>query len=158
MQSGDELLRIGSRRIVQHYQTDQCKGTCLGASRDGILKTMVTGRIVPTQAAAEIDLAMSSPYLRGVERACNRLRKREWLLGAYRKLNRLHPQGDEIVRRHQLSRGEFLERYYCANRPVIITGLMDDWPALGKWNLDYFAAKFGDREVDVQLGRDASGH
>ena len=29
--------------------------------------------------------------------------------------------------------------YYSANRPVIITGMMDDWPALRKWNLDYFA-------------------
>ena len=47
--------------------------------------------------------------------------------------------------------------YYCTNRPVLITGMMDDWPALRKWGLDYFAEKFGDREVDVQSGRDASG-
>ena len=35
--------------------------------------------------------------------------------------------------------------------------MMDDWPALGKWSLDYFAERFGDRHVEVQLGRDASG-
>ena len=36
--------------------------------------------------------------------------------------------------------------------------MMDDWPALRKWSLDYFAEKFGDREVEVQIGRDASGN
>jgi hypothetical protein len=92
-----------------------------------------------------------------VERVCNRLKKREWLLGAYRKLSRLDPNSGAIPRRHKLARDEFLERYYCVNRPVIITGMMDDWPALRKWSLDYFVEKFGDREVDVQFGRDASG-
>ena len=111
----------------------------LGASRDSILKTMVAGGLSALAVGtAEIDLAFHSPYLRGVERVCNRLEKREWLLAAYRKLNRLHPKSDEISRRHKLSREEFLEGYYCANRPVIITGMMDDWPALRKWSLDYF--------------------
>ena len=59
----------------------------------------------------------------------------------------------EIERRHRLSRDEFLREYYSTNRPVIITGMMDDWPAMRKWNLDYFAEKFGDREVEVQMGR-----
>jgi Family of unknown function (DUF6065)/Cupin-like domain len=154
---GENVDKSGFRPVDDEWRRWIAENLLLGASRDSILKTMVAGLIVPTQASAEIDLAKSSPYLQGVERACNRLRKREWLLGAYRKLNRLHPQGHEILRRHRLSRGEFLERYYCANRPVIITGMMDDWPALKKWSLDYFAEKFGAREVDVQFGRDASG-
>jgi len=130
----------------------------LGAARDSILKTMVAGGLSPLQSAAEIDQAFRSPYLRGVERVCNRLKKREWLLAAYRKLNRLHPRSCEISRRHKLAHVEFLENFYCANRPVIITGMMDDWPAVRKWSLDYFDEKFGDREVDVQFGRDASGN
>ena len=81
---------------------------------------------------------------------------------AARDLSKAQPSSSrnrrEIERRHKLSRDEFLEDYYCANRPVIITGMMDDWPALGKWSLDYFAQKFGDREVEVQFGRDASGN
>jgi hypothetical protein len=92
-----------------------------------------------------------------VERVCHRLKKREWLLAAYRKLNRLHPRSGEICRRHKLSRDDFLEDFYCANRPVLVTGMMDDWPALRKWSLDYFEQRFGGREVDVQYGRDASG-
>ena len=128
----------------------------LGASRDSILHVMAQGGLSPVQSASEIDLACQSPYLRGAERLCNRLSKREWLLAAYRKLNRLRGDSGTIERRHRLSRSEFLDRYYCASRPVIITGMMDDWPALEKWSLDYFAREFGDREVEVQVGRSAS--
>jgi hypothetical protein len=129
-----------------------------GASRDSILKAMVAGGLSSSQSASEIDQAARSPYLWGVERVGNRLKKREWLLGAYRKLSRLHPKSGEVARRHKLARDEFLESFYCVNRPVIITGMMDDWPALRKWSLDYFEEKLGDREVDVQLGREANGN
>jgi len=130
----------------------------LGASPDSILTRMVADGLSPSESAFEIDLASRSPYLKGAERLHNRLKKRDWILATYRKLNRLRPRSDEIERRHKLSRGEFLEDYYCANRPVIITGMMDGWPALWKWGLDYFAETFADREVDVQVGRNAGGN
>jgi hypothetical protein len=128
----------------------------LGASRESILNMMVEGGLSPSESAAEIDMASQSPYLRGAERLCNRLSKREWLLGAYRKLNRLRASSGEIERSHRLSASEFLDRYYSASRPVIITGMMDDWPAMKKWGLDYFLRAFGSRAVEVQVGRSAS--
>src|SRR5262249_30211753 len=102
----------------------------LGASRESIHEMMVQGGLAPSASAGEIDLAMQSPYLKGAERLRNRLSKREWLLGAYRKLNRLRAGSSEIERRHRLSQAEFVDRYYSAGRAVIITGMMDDWPAL----------------------------
>ena len=95
--------------------------------------------------------------MKGSELLRNRLRKRNWLIATYRKLNRLHPMSAEIERRHKLSRQEFLRDYYTTNRPVIITGMMDDWPAMRKWNLDFFHEQFGEREIEVQMGRNA-GH
>jgi hypothetical protein len=128
----------------------------LGASRESIHEMMVQAGLAPSESAGEIDLALQSPYLKGAERLRNRLTKREWLLGAYRKLNRLRAGSGEIERRHRLSQGEFVDRYYSASRAVIITGMMDDWPALGKWSLEYFSREFGSREVEVQVGRNAS--
>jgi ribosomal protein L16 Arg81 hydroxylase len=107
-------------------------------------------------AAREIHLARMSPYLRGAELLRNRLRKREWVLSIYRKLNRLRPNSAEVERRHKLPREDFLREYYTTNRPVIITGMMDDWPAVRKWSLDYFAEHFGDREVELQMNRNSS--
>jgi hypothetical protein len=36
--------------------------------------------------------------------------------------------------------------------------MMEDWPALRKWNLDYFDQRFGDRVVEVQMGRNAGAN
>jgi hypothetical protein len=127
----------------------------VGATPDSVLAAMVGAGIPREEAGRELELAVSSPYVRGSELLLNRLQKREWLLAAYRKLDRLQPGSSEVARRHRPSRAEFLEGYYAANRPLIITGMMDDWPALRKWGLDYFAGAFGDRMVEVQCGRTA---
>ncbi len=128
----------------------------VGASPQSILGTMVAGGYSPQEANYEINVALQSPYFLASERLMNRLRKRDWILANYRKLNRMHPKSSEVERRHTLSRDEFLAEYYSPNRPVIITGMMDDWPAIRKWNLEYFSEQFGDREVEVQMGRNSS--
>ncbi len=128
----------------------------VGATPQSVFEAMTAGGFSQQDSALEINQALQSPYLQAAERLTSRLRKRDWLLANYRKLNRLHPKSGEIERRHRISRDEFLVEYYCANRPVVITGMMDDWPAMRKWNLDYFSGRFGDREVEVQTGRDSS--
>ena len=127
----------------------------VGQPADGLLEAMKSSGFSEEEAARELKAAQESPYVRGSVLLLNRLRKRDWLLAVYRKNTRLHGQSGEIERRHRLSRLDFLNDYYSANRPVIISGMMDDWPAMTKWNLDYFAATFGDREVEVQMGRTA---
>jgi hypothetical protein len=125
---------------------------------DGLVEAMVASGIGRADAIREVSLALESPYLRGSELLRNRLRKRDWLIATYRKINRLHPLSGEIDRRHKLRREDFLCNYYSTNRPVIITGMMDDWPAMRKWNLDYFNERFGDREIEVQMGRNAGAN
>lgn len=127
----------------------------LDLSRESIIASMVDEGITLEEANREVDLAMQSPYLKGANLLRNRLKKRDWQLSNYRKLNRLHRASGTIERRHKLSRGEFLDQYYSTNRPVIITGMMNDWPAMRKWNLDYFSKCFGDREIEIQFGRSA---
>ena len=125
---------------------------------EGLLAAMTGAGVDHDEAAKEIELAMQSPYVKGSELIRNRLKKREWLIATYRKINRLHPGSSWIDRRHKLSRDDFLRDYYTTNRPVIITGMMDDWPAMRKWNLDFFQEQFGDRDIEVQMGRNAGAN
>ena len=127
----------------------------LDAGTASIIESMVAAGFDRNEAAHEVDLALCSPYFKGTELLRNRLKKRDWLLATYRKLNRFNPELQSVPRRHKLSRGQFVAEYLSASRPVIITGMMDDWPALRKWNLDFFADNFGDREVEVQFGRNS---
>ena len=67
----------------------------------------------------------------------------------------MRESGGAVERRERLSREEFFEQYYFQNRPVIITGAFDSWPARTQWNFDYFRARCGDCEVEVQFGRNS---
>lgn len=130
----------------------------VGASSRDIINVLLANGFTEEDAIHEIRQAEESPYFRGSQLLRNRLRKRDWVLACYRKTNRLHPASNVVERRHRLSRDEFLREYYSTNRPVIITGMMDDWPAMRRWSLDDFAERFGDREVDVQMNRDADAN
>ena len=125
---------------------------------ESIFYTLTAHGMPAMIAEAELNKALSSPYLHGAHRLRSRLAKHDWVHDIRRKLNRLHPQGHEIERRHRLSADEFLRDYYCANRAVIITGMMEDWPALQKWNFDYFRQRCGEREVEVQFGRNSDNN
>ncbi len=62
----------------------------------------------------------------------------------------------EIERIPPPSAGDFQRRYVARSRPVIITGMMEDWPARQRWSLDYFASRFGDRVVSAGRTRDGT--
>jgi hypothetical protein len=85
------------------------------------------------------------------------LRKREWLLETLEWQRGLSPQNSDIERRSDLSSDEFLDRYYAANRPVIITGGMSDWPALSKWTPEYLKQAIGSKTIEFQGDRNKSG-
>jgi [protein]-arginine 3-hydroxylase / protease len=53
----------------------------------------------------------------------------------------------EVPRVERLSRREFEERFLFPQRPVIIAGAMEGWPALERWTNDYLLEKVGARFV-----------
>ncbi|MDL4818431.1 cupin-like domain-containing protein [Actinomadura opuntiae] len=127
----------------------------LGNPPEAIRDAMPRDEFTAEEAAAEVSAALASPYVQGGSRIANRLRKREWALTVYGRLNRMRANGGTIERRERLSRDEFFEQYYFQNRPVVITGMMKAWPASTKWDFDYFRERCGDREVEVQFGRES---
>lgn len=76
------------------------------------------------------------------------------LLHLKRDLARTAPSA-VVERRTDVSTRDFFENYYAANRPVILTDVTRDWPALTLWSRpEYFAEKFGDTPVTVCMGRE----
>jgi hypothetical protein len=53
----------------------------------------------------------------------------------------------EVPRIERPSRREFEERFLFPQRPVIISGAMDGWPARERWTNDYLTEKVGARTV-----------
>ena len=140
-------------RVSDDWRRWIAENLMLGSAPDALAAILVGNGIARAEAHAEIEAAARSPYLQGARRLANRVAKRDWVLAIQSQLNRLGD--DAIPRREKLSGADFLQQHYRTNRPVIITGMLDHYPARSKWTLDYFAEHFGERMVEVQFGRDA---
>jgi hypothetical protein len=104
-------------------------------------------------AVAEVERAATHPYVSAGQSIGKKLKKRDWVLHCQTILQEQSPYYGGVERRHQLSREEFYEAYYYRNRPVVISGMLEHWPALSRWTPDYLKAQYGHLEVEVQCGR-----
>src|SRR4051794_40361889 len=61
----------------------------------------------------------------------------------------IEPSTSSVDRRCRLPYAEFESDYLLPNKPVVLTGCMDDWPALTKWSPEFFQQKHGAAPVNV---------
>lgn len=54
-----------------------------------------------------------------------------------------------VEKRAGVSYREFYRDYERANRPVVLTDLLQDWPALGKWTPEFFGKHYPDKEFEI---------
>jgi ribosomal protein L16 Arg81 hydroxylase len=99
--------------------------------------------------------AAAHPAVRAANTLAPRHQELEALLAAYSSLHQQSPESGQVDRRAQLTPAEFFEQYYFRHRPVVIEGLLSDWPALSRWSPESFAERFGDAEVTLLAGREA---
>jgi len=55
----------------------------------------------------------------------------------------------QIDRVKSISKSEFIQNYLKPQIPVVIENLVDDWPAVEKWDFDYIKKKVGDKVVPL---------
>ncbi|HZM01120.1 MAG TPA: cupin-like domain-containing protein [Planctomycetota bacterium] len=56
----------------------------------------------------------------------------------------------DVERVHRPPLERFVEDYLRPQRPVVLTGAIDDWPALTRWDQDYLRRSVGDRRLRVE--------
>jgi hypothetical protein len=81
------------------------------------------------------------------------LKRRDWLLDVQERQRALSPYASGLLTAEQLSGEDFLHSFYAAGRPVLIKGMMADWPAMTRWTPDYLAEAIGDAVIEYQGGR-----
>jgi jumonji domain-containing protein 7 len=62
--------------------------------------------------------------------------------------------GHEVDVLEQPSALDFMRQAVCCYRPVILRGLMRDWPAMQRWNMDYLEEKMNGVPITVNLTPD----
>jgi len=120
-----------------------------GCNEAETLDRLVESGVPLAQANRDIQLARKDPLFVAARRLSRVVEKRDWTLDIYAKLAAQSgvlaiPTVDEIDPKI------FFRDFYFANRPVKLTGLVDHWPALEKWTLDFLEESLGDTVVEVQ--------
>ena len=80
-------------------------------------------------------------------------RKLESVLSNLQALWLSDPHYGVVEKRSGVSRDEFVARYVRGCRPVVLTDVARDWPALRRWSPQDLKARFGHLEVEIQSGR-----
>jgi hypothetical protein len=119
---------------------------------DDVVATMVREGMDREAAARCCDELVRSPAYAAGSWATQRLNKLESTLAVLAKLDSLNGHATP-PRRSDVSAHEFLSDYYAVNRPVVLTDVTDDWPALEKWSPAYLSSVLGDHEVEVMAER-----
>ncbi len=134
----------------QQWIAENCLRNCTEAS---MVETMVKAGIDAAEGAAAIRAMQNHPALAAARRQQQIHMKLESMVGNQHKVHALNPRFARIEKRAGVSRDEFLERYVHASRPVVLTDLAGDWPAMKRWSPQDLKQRFGHLEVEVQVER-----
>lgn len=111
-----------------------------------------------TAVEREIQDALQHPYVVGAIDGRNlwvrRLQKAQWTLETRAVLEAQDASRHAVPVLDKLTTEEFYRDYYFAGRPVLINGCLTDWAAMSIWSPAYFASRWGQSVVDVQIGRE----
>jgi hypothetical protein len=127
----------------------------LGVPTERIVSDLTNMGFDPQLVSEEMSRQVEDPCFLAADRLAQRYRTLKAFLDVRYSVNsRAHGAG-WIERRSKVSEGEFLDRYYAANKPVILTGLMANSIARQRWTPDYLAEACGEATVQIMSGRDA---
>ena len=142
-------------QIDRDWQQWIAENKWLNNSDESIIHAMVNNGINAEDAKQAINLINSQPCFQAGNNFIQLLRKLESISQVKCQLRKLSPQLNVIERREIVSREEFLAKYYSTNTPVILTNMMNDWPAFSSWCPEYFKTQYGDVEVEIQSNRNS---
>jgi hypothetical protein len=120
---------------------------------ESILATMVSSGLDPQACAAEIAAMERNPVFLAARKQQQQQRKLESVLANQQKLWESAPDYSVVEKREAVGAQEFLEKYVRGSRPLVLTQLAQDWPAMRRWSPQYLKERFGHLEVQIQAGR-----
>jgi hypothetical protein len=124
-------------------------------TRESMLETLLANgleRQACEQAMAEME---RNPGFLAALKIQQLQRKLESVLGNQQRLWESDPRYTTVERRSGVSTDEFVERYVRGSRPLVMTDLARDWPALARWSPQDLKERFGHLDVEVQVERHA---
>jgi len=127
----------------------------LGNSKESMLAKIVEAGIDPAQATGYLATLDRDPAFRAAGQMRERYERVSRVMLNLQALRESDPGYTHVEKRSRVSRDEFIERYVRGCRPLVITDLARDWPAMQRWSFAEFKRRYGAMTVQVQAGRDS---
>jgi hypothetical protein len=140
-------------RLSDEWRFWIAENRLIGTPHEQIIRILVDSGHDASLAAIELDRLAHDPCYLLADRMTQRFKKLSSLMGVRASLTSLSYGSGSVERRSRISQSEFLERYYAANRPVILTGLLAGTLARKRWKPEYMAEICGDSTVQIMAGR-----
>ena len=122
---------------------------------DSMLQTMTAAGLDHQESAAAIAAMEQDPAYLAARKHQQLHRKLESVVANQQKLWESAPDYVEVEKLRRVTPQEFEQRYVRGSRPVVLTDLARDWPALQRWSPADLKQRFGHVQVDIQTGRNA---
>jgi hypothetical protein len=129
-----------------------------GEAPEAVAALLVEHGIDKHQAKRRVVEAAQDPLVAAGLARARRAEKLACLFTAFARQLRQSPIAEGVPVEDRISPARFYENYYYANRPVVIRGLMENWPALRRWSPAHFADRFGDETIEVTAEREGDPH
>lgn len=122
---------------------------------ESMVQTMVAAGLDRARCEQAIPLLDGDPVFLAARRHQQLLRKLESVVANQQKLWEMAPGYAHVQKRAKVSRDEFFERHVCGSRPLVLTDVADDWPAMRRWSPADLKARFGHLDIEIQAERNA---
>jgi hypothetical protein len=126
-----------------------------GVGREDLVETLVGNDVPAHIAAREVREILDSPAMAACLALDRRVQQLELVARLGRVMAEQAPRPDQIERVHRIDADAFYAHHFAACRPLVLTGLTEGWPALGKWSPAHFKDRFGEAEIEIMADRDA---
>ena len=120
-----------------------------------MLATMTAAGLDPAACQRAIAAMESDPAYLAALKHQQLQRKLESVLGNLQKLWQSDPDYARVEKRAGVSVDEFIARYVRDCRPVVLTDVARDWPAMQRWSPRDLQSRFGHVDVEIQGERNA---
>ncbi|MGH9261027.1 MAG: cupin-like domain-containing protein, partial [Acidimicrobiales bacterium] len=145
---GFRPLDAGWRQWIAENRLRHC-------TPESMLVTMTQAGLDPAVCEPAIHQMESDPAFLAARKALQLHAKLESVVANQQKLRELDPLYGHVEKRSRVPLGEFLEKYVVGSRPVVLTDVARDWPALARWSPQDLRERFGHLQVEVQAERSA---
>lgn len=120
-----------------------------GVAPEQLVSALTQRNISATIARKWIQTVQHSDRYSALMTSTRSIRQSHRYLELRRHLNNERSRPSAIREHTHLTAQDFFEDYYYENRPVVIRGYAQNWPASHKWTPDFIKENYGDVNVNI---------